>query len=203
MIKEVKCGEKGFTLSELLVVIAIMAVLVGVAVGSYRGLIGSGKTESAKYELEAVQTAVDAYMSITASATVTARSTAAVVTGSDSIADYMRRLPTTYQYTWTASGSVTQHGAPGGGGGGGGDDGPDLPTPVAKWRLNEGSGISAADSIGSNDGTIVGGASWSTGKSGNCLSFNTSDDNDYVLMNPFSGFPASEITVEFWMKSSD
>ncbi len=109
-MKQINKGEGGFTLSELLVVIAIMAVLVGVAVGSYTGLIGSGKSEAKTYELEAVQVAMDSYMSITASATITARSTAAVVTSSDAIADYMRRLPTTYMYTWTSSGSVAQHG---------------------------------------------------------------------------------------------
>jgi|GEM_PF-651891 prepilin-type N-terminal cleavage/methylation domain-containing protein len=107
-------NEKGFTLGELLVVIAIMTILVGVAVGSFTGLIGSGKSEAAIYEKEAVQTAIDSYMGVSASATVTARSDAAVITSSDSDAPfvtYLRRLPTTYQYTWTASGSVTQNGA--------------------------------------------------------------------------------------------
>ena len=29
------------------------------------------------------------------------------------------------------------------------------------------------------------------------------DDDDCVVINPFSGFPSSEITAEFWMRSSD
>ncbi|MBT4510909.1 MAG: type II secretion system protein [Chloroflexi bacterium] len=101
--------EKGFTLGELLVVIAIMTILVGVAVGSFTGLIGSGSNEAKVYEKEAVQTAIDAYMGANASGTVTARASAAVVTSSDFFATYMRRLPTNYTYTWLDSGSVTQH----------------------------------------------------------------------------------------------
>lgn len=105
-------GQKGFTLGELLVVIAIMTILVGVAVGSFTGLIGTGKTESKTWEKEAVQTAVDAYLAVSGTDTMSARSSAAVVTSADSFATYMRRLPSTYTYTWTTSGSVTQHGAP-------------------------------------------------------------------------------------------
>ncbi len=101
--------EQGFTMSELLVVIAIMAILVGVAVGSYTGLIGSGKSESKTYEYEAVQTAIDAYLSVSGTSVMSARTSAATVTSSDSFSSYMRRLPTTYTYTWTASGTVTQH----------------------------------------------------------------------------------------------
>ncbi len=108
-MKRIYNEQGGFTLSELLVVIAIMAILVGVAVGSYTGLISSGTSESKSYEYEAVQTAMDAYMSVSASATVTARASAAVVTSSDDIADYMRRLPTNYTYTWTSEGVVTQN----------------------------------------------------------------------------------------------
>jgi prepilin-type N-terminal cleavage/methylation domain-containing protein len=202
-------NQKGFTLGELLVVIAIMTILVGVAVGSFTGLIASGKSEAASFEKMAVQTAVDAHMGVSASATVTARSTAAVIASSDSDApftNYLRRLPTTYEYTWLASGSVTQYGAPAGAGGGGagaGGGGTGLPTPIARWHLDEGSGVSAEDSIGSNHGTIFN-ATWTTdGVSGNALRLNTTDDDDYVVINPFSGFPSSEITVEFWMRSSD
>ncbi len=108
-MKQIHKKQGGFTLSELLVVIAIMAILVGVAVGSYTGLIGSGTSESKTYEYEAVQTAMDSYMSVTASATVTARASAATVTDADAIGDYMRRLPTKYTYTWTSAGIVTQN----------------------------------------------------------------------------------------------
>ncbi|WP_297308671.1 LamG-like jellyroll fold domain-containing protein, partial [Neptuniibacter sp.] len=123
-MKEMKIGnpnEKGFTLGELLVVIAIMTILVAVAVGAFTGLIGSGKSESAKFEKEAVQSAVETYLAVSGTTVVTARSGAAVITSNDGDAPfstYLRRLPTSYQYTWTATGSVTQFGAPSTGGGG-------------------------------------------------------------------------------------
>ena len=102
-------NRRAFTLTELLVVIAIMTILVGVAVGSFTGLIGSGSDEAKVYEAEAVQVAIEAYMGVNAVGTVADRAVPAEVTSSDFFATYMRRLPTKYTYTWTASGSVTQH----------------------------------------------------------------------------------------------
>ncbi|MDY6911647.1 MAG: type II secretion system protein, partial [Chloroflexota bacterium] len=128
--------EKGFTLAELLVVIAIMAVLIGVAVGSFVGLIGSGKTEAAEYEWDTVQTAVEAYMAMNITDTIIARTTAAVIASSDTDAPfktYLRRLPTEYKYSWTDKGVTTQSDSSGGGSS-------SLPTAIAQWHMNEGSG---------------------------------------------------------------
>ena len=201
-------NEQGFTLGELLVVIAIMTILVSVSVGAFTGLIGSGRAEAAQFEKMAVQTAIDSHMGVTASSTISARLSAAVIASNDSDAPfntYLRRLPTTYEYTWLATGSVTQYGAPMGGVGGGSDPGGggSLPTPIAQWHLDESGGAAAVDSVGSNHGVVMGGAQWVSGRVGNCLSFNTTDDDDYVIINPFNGFPSDQITVEFWMRSSD
>ncbi len=111
----------GFTLSELLVVIAIMAILVGVAVGSFTGLMDSGKSESVKYELEAVTMAVESYMAVNVSGTITARDNGAVIAAGDSDAPfetYIRKLPTEYRYVWDSSGSVSRVLGDDGGGGG-------------------------------------------------------------------------------------
>ena len=100
--------EEGFTLGELLVVIAIMTILVAVAVGSFTGLIGSGTNESKVYEYEAVQTAVEAYLAVSGTSSLTAQAVGAAVDSSDVFSQYMRRLPTKYTYTWDANGVVTQ-----------------------------------------------------------------------------------------------
>ncbi|MCP4595011.1 LamG-like jellyroll fold domain-containing protein [Neptuniibacter sp.] len=204
-IKTTHRYEEGFTLGELLVVIAIMSILAGVAVGSFTGLIGSGKSEAANFEKMAVQTAIDAHMGVSASATMTARSSAAVITSSDSDAPftrYLRRLPTTYEYVWLASGSVTQYGAPAGagsGGGGAGGGGTGLPTPIAHWPMDEGSGVSAMDSIGSNHGTIFN-ATWTTdGVSSNALRFDGS--GDYVETSLLATTITGDYTFEAWAKA--
>lgn len=106
--------DKGFTLVELLIVVGILAVLGGVAVAALTGLIGTGTPEAKASEKAAVQTAIDAYMSVTNLATLppaNARTVAAVITSASTDAPfktYIRSLPTKYTYTWTADGTVTQ-----------------------------------------------------------------------------------------------
>lgn len=103
--------EKGFTLVELLIVVGIMAVLGGVAVAALTGLIGAGTPEAKTSEKAAVQTAVDAYMSVNNLTTIAVRGAAAVITATDTDAPfriYIRSLPTKYTYSWIADGTVTQ-----------------------------------------------------------------------------------------------
>ena len=70
------------------------------------------------------------------------------------------------------------------------------------WTFDDGT---ASDASGNgNGGTIFGGAAFTDDTPnymlGKALSFDGSDD--YVIKNPFN-IPSTEITVEFWMKSSD
>ena len=71
---------------------------------------------------------------------------------------------------------------------------------IAYWPFDEGSGSTAADiSVNGNDGSING-AGWTTGKFGNALNFDGS--NDYVdCGNDASLKPASAVTVSAWIKT--
>lgn len=87
---------------------------------------------------------------------------------------------------------------------------------VGVWSFDEGSDgailVTAQDSSGYENNGICSGAAcpvyisdtphktMGTGSGKYALSF---DGNDYVIKNPFNNFPSTEITIEFWMKSSD
>jgi hypothetical protein len=71
---------------------------------------------------------------------------------------------------------------------------------VGLWHFDEGTGIIANDSSGNgNDGTLMGGTSWTSGKFGNALSFDGS--NGYVLVadDAIFEFGTSDFTVEAWI----
>lgn len=75
---------------------------------------------------------------------------------------------------------------------------------VSYWNFNEGSGGTASDSAGGNNGTIINGATWKDEndcKSGKCLSFD--GDNDYVsIAEPVPQNLQqiqNEITLEAWI----
>ena len=53
--------SKGFTLIELLMVIMVIAILIGIALPRFRGLVEEGNIAKAKGELRTLQTAVESY----------------------------------------------------------------------------------------------------------------------------------------------
>jgi hypothetical protein len=71
---------------------------------------------------------------------------------------------------------------------------------VGYWSFDEGSGTIAKDYSGNgNDGTIYGGATWTTGKVGSALSFD--GVNDYVNVPDATMLRIpGDITIVFWMK---
>jgi len=78
-----------------------------------------------------------------------------------------------------------------------GDDGPPIAGPVAHWKLDDGSGPTAIDSVGGNDSTLNGDSSWTTGTLAGALEFDGS--GDYATTdNDFTPPPVG--TVLFWMK---
>ena len=71
---------------------------------------------------------------------------------------------------------------------------------VGLWSFDEGMGSTANDISGNNnDGTLMGGTSWTSGKFGNALSFDGS--NGYVLVADDATFEfgTSDFTVEAWI----
>jgi Concanavalin A-like lectin/glucanases superfamily len=75
--------------------------------------------------------------------------------------------------------------------------GPVFTQPVAYWMLDEGTGPTANDYVGNNDGTVIGPV-WTTGQVGGALSFDGFDD--YVDLGNNSslefGYP---ITISAWI----
>jgi hypothetical protein len=70
---------------------------------------------------------------------------------------------------------------------------------VGWWGFEEGIGTIAFDSSGSgNDGILVNGPTWTTGKVGNALSFDGIDD--YIQISNFALAPTSGFTMESWVK---
>lgn len=73
--------------------------------------------------------------------------------------------------------------------------------PSSKWAFEDGSGSTASDCIGTNDGTIYGGAAWTTGVRGGGL--NLDGSNDYVKL-PASNqvLSSTAFTVGAWIKTT-
>ncbi|MHC4110088.1 MAG: LamG domain-containing protein [Planctomycetota bacterium] len=70
---------------------------------------------------------------------------------------------------------------------------------ISLWKFDEGSGTTAYDSAGTNDGTING-AQWATGRFGGALNFD--GYNDYVDMaDTVKGHLGTNYTVLVWIKA--
>ena len=70
---------------------------------------------------------------------------------------------------------------------------------VGHWNFEEGSGTVTADQSGNgNHGTLINGPVWSSGITGNALSFD--GENDYVDVGSFD-VNGSEITITAWIRA--
>jgi len=72
---------------------------------------------------------------------------------------------------------------------------------VGYWKLDENSGLIAADSSGrGNDGNLNGGITWQAGYSNSDLNFDGSDD--YVSIIGATGGTSGASTMSFWIKTT-
>jgi uncharacterized delta-60 repeat protein len=78
----------------------------------------------------------------------------------------------------------------------------DIPSgAVSLWRLDEGTGTSTDDSVGTNNGTLTGGPLWVSGHSGSAVSFDGVDD--YVSVPHDASLTPTQITVSAWIKATN
>ncbi|HEX40735.1 MAG TPA: LamG domain-containing protein [Phycisphaerales bacterium] len=77
------------------------------------------------------------------------------------------------------------------------------PVAVAHWKFDEGTGTVVADSVGSNDGTLVGGPEWVDGWTGvagdYALEFDGS--NHVALSYPINVLTGDSVTVSAWVQA--
>ncbi|MFQ5421837.1 MAG: LamG domain-containing protein, partial [Anaerolineae bacterium] len=73
---------------------------------------------------------------------------------------------------------------------------------VYYWKFDEGSGTTAADSAGSNDGAIQGNAAWGLGQVNNALIFDGVDDWAAITQT-FTFHQAGDASLLLWMKRAD
>jgi hypothetical protein len=70
---------------------------------------------------------------------------------------------------------------------------------VSHWKLDEGSGTTAYDSSGGNDGTLVNGPVWTTGQIGGALNFDGM--NDYINLGNSSSLKLPlPVTISAWIR---
>ncbi len=71
----------------------------------------------------------------------------------------------------------------------------------AHWKFDEGSGSTATDSAGTNNGALIGGPTWTDGRINGALSFD--GVNDYVVVAPIAPLWGNTVTVEAWVRTSE
>ncbi|MHC4097913.1 MAG: lamin tail domain-containing protein [Planctomycetota bacterium] len=72
---------------------------------------------------------------------------------------------------------------------------------VAHWKFDEGSGGTATDSAGTNNGALVGDTTWTTGQIDGALSFD--GNGDYVSLAAIAALTGDTLTAQAWIRLSD
>ena len=101
-------AEGGFTLVELLVTIAILGVLFGIVTLTLSGVGPDAEATVKVAECGVVKSAADIWLAVDTSNEIVARDKPAIINYDDAkfANEYLRDLPTEYEYSWTANGDV-------------------------------------------------------------------------------------------------
>ena len=73
---------------------------------------------------------------------------------------------------------------------------------TAYWKMDENTGITADDSIGSFDGTLTNGPTGVTGKSGSAVSFSSQSSHYIAIANPSPIGNSTTFSLSLWFKST-
>ncbi|MBU0705289.1 MAG: type II secretion system GspH family protein [Chloroflexi bacterium] len=99
-------SERGFTLIELLVVIAIMAVLFGITALALTNVGQNAKQETAGSEANVVQTAIDVYLAVNSSPSLSASTDCEKAGDGGNNFDVYLRRETRFYIGWDSDGNV-------------------------------------------------------------------------------------------------
>jgi hypothetical protein len=69
---------------------------------------------------------------------------------------------------------------------------------IAHWKFDDGSGTTATDSVGTNNGTLNGDPTWTTGRIGGALSFD--GVGDYVSVDPIAALAGDTLSAMAWVR---
>jgi hypothetical protein len=69
------------------------------------------------------------------------------------------------------------------------------------WKFDDGSGTTATDSIGTNNGTLSGNPTWTAGRFDGAISFDGTDD--YVSVAPIVPLIGNTVTAQAWIRTSE
>lgn len=202
-----KYRQSGFTIVELLVVIIVIAILAAITIVSYNGIVNSSHDAVAKTDAKQLHEKIIMYQTTNGSYPSTVgelgfsdsqdTAYAYAVTSTTFCAKVSVGSATYFVSENSTSPSKTDCGA---GDGDGGDPPAALPTPLAEWKFNEGSGTTAADSSGhGNTLTRVGGSSWTaSGKTG--AGFEPTIANYFTRTSGLGPDRISNWTVTLWFQ---
>ena len=77
----------------------------------------------------------------------------------------------------------------------------DSTLPIAHWKLDETSGITAADAVGGHDGTLINGPTWTSGQDAGAVDLD--GINDYIDVPHDDNLSLNSFTISGWIRARE